>query len=630
VALTAALGALFLVPRSGGASAAPDGLAAFRSEAELRRYLEKLKLPVRKKVAYDMAPPLSVQVSPSSNEPAAVTLPGITNNQEAGVDEGGIVKNAGDMLVILRRGRLFTVSTAGGAMRPLDSIDAFPPGTDAGADWYDEVLIAGDRIAVIGFSYGRGGTVINRFRLGADGKLGFTDAYDLRSNDYYSSRNYASRLIGSKLVFYAPLSLGWDKDPLETLPAMRRWEPGGRFRTIAKAADVYLPPRWAGVTERDETALHTVTTCDVAAPVLDCSSVAVLGPWSRSFYVSPSAVYVWLSGEEWPGDDAPQRPSFLYRLPFDSARPSAIATRGAPIDQFSFREDRADGVLNVVVQSQGGGDAMWSPEFSEGRLALLRLPLDAFGGERGAARRRWYRSLPRVESGSWSLHNRFVGPWLLYGAGAFDAPPKAASLLVAAPLKGGSDVRFTLPHGVDRIEALGGDALAVGASGGGLGFTTIELGAGAARLGDRYTLERAAEGENRSHAFFFRAASADGADGLLGLPVTKAAEAEPADRFLGSAASIHFLRREDRRLAPAGALEARPSRQADDGCTASCVDWYGNARPIFLRNRTFALLGYEIVEGRLEGGRIREVARVSFAPRPRRSARLPEAAGLVP
>ena len=50
----------------------------------------------------------------------------------------------------------------------------------------------------------------------------------------------------------------------------------------------------------------------------------------------------------------------------------------------------------------------------------------------------------------------------------------------------------------------------------------------------------------------------------------------------------------------------------------SCVDWYGNARPIFLGGRVFALLGYELVEGRLSGSgpreQIEERRRVSFAP----------------
>lgn len=53
----------------------------------------------------------------------------------------------------------------------------------------------------------------------------------------------------------------------------------------------------------------------------------------------------------------------------------------------------------------------------------------------------------------------------------------------------------------------------------------------------------------------------------------------------------------------------------DDGCQASCVDWYGDARPIFLGPRIFALLGYELVEGRLEGRAIRERRRINFAPR---------------
>jgi len=44
------------------------------------------------------------------------------------------------------------------------------------------------------------------------------------------------------------------------------------------------------------------------------------------------------------------------------------------------------------------------------------------------------------------------------------------------------------------------------------------------------------------------------------------------------------------------------------------VDWYGNSRPLFLRGRVFALMGYEIVEGRLGRGGISELQRVSFAP----------------
>ena len=50
-----------------------------------------------------------------------------------------------------------------------------------------------------------------------------------------------------------------------------------------------------------------------------------------------------------------------------------------------------------------------------------------------------------------------------------------------------------------------------------------------------------------------------------------------------------------------------------DFLVASCVDWYGNARPLFVRDRIIALLGYELVEGSSKGDRIAEVHRVSFA-----------------
>ena len=69
-----------------------------------------------------------------------------------------------------------------------------------------------------------------------------------------------------------------------------------------------------------------------------------------------------------------------------------------------------------------------------------------------------------------------------------------------------------------------------------------------------------------------------------------------------------------RAFAPLGELAASDAGIVDDDCKASCVDWYGNARPIFLRGRTFALMGYEIVEGDLGPTSIREIRRINFAP----------------
>ncbi|MGZ8285329.1 MAG: beta-propeller domain-containing protein [Allosphingosinicella sp.] len=618
------------------AIAKPSGsLTAFRSDAELRAYLRRLKrrgeteaVPVYAPVPEPMpAPPAPPSAgAPSQSYVAAPVatkvdaLPqsaaGITNNQEANVDEGGIVKMRGDTLIILRRGRLFTVSLAGGAMRPVHSIDAFPPGVSGRGDWYDEMLISGDRVIVVGYSYARGGTEINRFRLDAAGRLRFEDAWHLKSNDYYSSRNYASRLIGNRLVFYTPLDLDWDDNPFDILPGVRRWQGGEgaekrKFRRIAGARQVFIAPVMRDSKDAFVNTLHSVTSCDLTAADLGCSATAVLGPNSRTFYVSAQGVYLWMS-DAWQSG----RPeSYLYRLPFGRERPSATAARGVPVDQFSFREDPAEGILNVLVRSDGGGDAMFAPEISGGGagVALLRVRFSDLGDASRQMPRARYRFLPSVPG--WSFHNRFAGDHVLYGAGTYGESSRRSNL-IAARLRDGRVTELPLPHSVDRIELLGRDAMVIGGTPRGLGFSTVELDGGAPDLGDRYVHPDSAEGESRSHAFFFSPDSdaPDGASGTVGLPVAKRADPALA-RFFGSSAAMVFLRRDDRRLSPAGELDAQTRGVTDDDCKASCVDWYGNARPIFWGGRTFALLGYELVEGALARGRIREVGRISFAPR---------------
>jgi hypothetical protein len=120
----------------------------------------------------------------------------------------------------------------------------------------------------------------------------------------------------------------------------------------------------------------------------------------------------------------------------------------------------------------------------------------------------------------------------------------------------------------------------------------------------------ASQGEMRSHGFFYRPGHHDG--GLLGLPILAVEDVDP-DKVEVSA-SMLFLANEGLRLRALGELRPLAGAGAEDGCRASCFDWYGNARPLFLGDRILALLGYELVEGTNEGGRIVERRRVSFAP----------------
>ncbi|HSD30453.1 MAG TPA: beta-propeller domain-containing protein, partial [Gemmatimonadales bacterium] len=544
-------------------------------------------------------------------EAARVTGEGITNTQHAGVDEGGIVKLHGDHLVILRRGRLFTVAIGDDRLKPIAAVDAFGPGIDPRGTWYDELLIAGDRVVVVGYSYQRGGTELGVFAIDAAGGLKHHATYQLRSHDYYSSRNYASRLIGSKLVYYTPLFLPYGlNEPLSVLPSMRRWsrsaDSGGRFERIVTPQRVYHPEGWKAA---DQVALHTVTVCDLAAADLTCEATVVIGPAGRVFYVSPEAVYVWMS--DWARFRArTTRQAILCRMPLDGSTPSALGVTGTPVDQFSFLESEDDHV-NVLVRSDAGGDFMWSPERAAGSVSLLRAPLSAFNDGNRPAPSNMYRALPSETGGT--FHNRFVGDFLLYGNGSgWGRATADGSILYVVPWRRGKVRRLLLPHGTDRIEVMGRDAVVVGADQRDLHFTGIRLD-GTPEVAQHYTLRDASQGELRSHGFFYKA---DGAhSGVLGLPVR--GPGRPGyEHLFRESASILFLDNRDGQFRSLGNLGAEPEteRPRDDNCKASCVDWYGNARPLFIQDRIFALLGYEIVEGRIDLGQIAAVRRVSFSP----------------
>ena len=604
-------------------SAARKTLTAFNNDQELaatlkrwREQAERRRAMVRRESSKALAAPMAA--ASEAKQDKAAESESVTNVQHAGVDEGGIVKVHGDFLVVLRRGRLFTVRIGNNQLQPVAALDAYGPGIDPGGAWYDEMLIEGDTVVVIGYSYQRGGSEIGLFKILSDGQLAHQSTHHLRSNDYYSSRNYASRLIGSKLIMYSPLYLNpLADDPFAQFPAGRRWQNGATaadFRRIAPATRIY---RTTEDLEVDSgLALHSVTVCELAKPQMDCQSTAVLGGYGRVFYVSPGAVYVWAT--QWRPYDQQgggRQESSVFRIPFDGAAPTALKVAGAPIDQLSFLEDTSKanrGQLNVLVQAAGAGDGMWAAEYGANDLSLLRVPLDAFSDGKDAAPSSAYQRLPTPKG--YAVQSRYVGQYLVYGAGnGWYVPTKQSESEVYAVRHAEPSGVYAVPlaHSVDRIEALGENAVVVGSNGNDLHFTSLRLAARFPMAGGSFARANAAQGETRSHGFFYRAESAQ--QGLLGLPII-GGQQSARQQLWESSASILYLRNRGLEFTQLGELQARPGSNRADGCRASCVDWYGNARPLFLRNRVFALLGYEMVEGKLENGRISESRRVSFAP----------------
>ena len=279
-------------------------LRRFTSAAEFDRYLSELRrrqplrtFDVAEEAVADVAPP-SVQFEPAAS-PAAPGNPEITNNQTVGVDEGGIVKQIGRFLVILQDGRLFSAdlgAATGDGLRLADRIDVYRSPATA-ASWYDEMLVEGNRILVTAYNYREGASEITVVRMDEAGRLAREGRFLLSSNDYYSTENYATRLVGDQLVFYAPQPLLGSGEAFRW-PRLRRAHgdgEAGEGDALIGPTDVYAPPygiEWP--------ILHTVSICPLRE-TLDCRTTAFIGPPMREFYVSPTDAFLWIGA----GNDRP-------------------------------------------------------------------------------------------------------------------------------------------------------------------------------------------------------------------------------------------------------------------------------------------------------------------------------------
>jgi len=276
---------------------------------------------------------------------------------------------------------------------------------------------------------------------------------------------------------------------------------------------------------------------------------------------------------------------------------SAIGVYGIPPDQFAFLED-ADDHLNVVVAH------------ANDVVTLLRIPLSDFS-DGGVDAPSWhYRPIAHAP-GSW-LTTRFVGPYVIVGARGWDGQERAPRTVVVTAWAGETTYALTLTHDTQRIDAIGAHAVVIGGDRSRLSMTAVRLGA-QPRVAGTLVQADALQSEDRSHAFFYRQ---DGPDaGVFGFPIVTVTTGEDGDARERSA-RILFIANRALAFSGEGTLDASSGTSVDDDrCRVSCLDWYGNARPIFIDDRIFALLGYEIVEGRLVGGHIEGVRRLDFTPR---------------
>jgi hypothetical protein len=594
----------------------------------------------------------------------------ITNNQMQGVDEGDIVKQIGRFLLILSDGRIFTIDTRPGGRPGLALASRINVYLDPGIDtWYDEMLVFGDRILVAGYSYEEEHTVLSVFRLDQAGRLSREGTFTRRTNDYYSANNYATRLVGDSLVVYSIYNIE-ESDDLHApfgLASMQRWLPGPPQRRPARAAherrDGDNPPAGpplVGATElyrpvRLETrpSIHAFSVCPLGPlaerQALECRTTGFVGPEAAEWYVTAEEALLWAVDVDLDRDAqcAGARasheevlPAVLFRVPHDGGAPGVAGARGVPFDQFSLQAN--DGTLRALVDripercNRPYRDPV-EPWYFEAPLASLSATYRELG-------QRHYAEVPNP--GMRNIANRFTERYLVYGGLSSyrggppefdaddyddDAEARAARQRIFArppayAVRAGHPEavhRLDIGHNVIRAERYGeNDIVLTGYRGRrGLSISLIDLD-GSPRIASTVELNGRFESEGRSHAF--NSTIGEGGRGVMGLPTTS--HDEGRRRWRSRASDISYLAVDGDRLRSLGeivsTLQYDRGRRYDDEddrdglpgyeCEVSCIDWYGNSRPIFTDGRIFALMGGELVEARRGPDRMVEIHRLDY------------------
>ncbi len=529
----------------------------------------------------------------------------ITNNQEAGIDEGGIVKKSGDHLIVLRSGTLYSIALregGGDGLRVVDRLLAAEDDSGHGV-WYDEILALDGRIILLGYG---GGSQLIGFDLDPAGRLHRRWHYTLSSNDYYSGDNYGMRLHGEHLVF----KLSIEVDTIERL-RWPTWRHGDALdaapHALVDAHQILLP----GLVS-DYPRLHLLLSCPLSAldaGHVDCQARGALGDGHAELYVAGSAAYLALSA--W--DDAlyldPQfnawgfsptmdweqlqahRQTWLVRVPLDRADPPRFARiRGELRNQFWLKE--VDGELHALSST---GYAPGSD------LLLHRLRPRDFVPEGEAI------LTPRRR-----LDGPASGPVRLTDQAAYIARSPAQEsearrgVLTIVPLRGEGSTELALEFEPRRLEPALGQVVVVGESDSeGLGFALLPDHA-APTLLDRTEIGGLRESEHRSHAF--NAGRPTPGSRVFGLPVVRS-DADP-DAEYDAVSDLLLMDMSANRLRQLGLVDMASSARPEPDCELSCVDWYGNARVFFIGERIFALSADQLVELRLRGNALQEVARI--------------------
>lgn len=613
-------------------------LTNFASEKEFNNYLKyahKLNQYRNKRYeeAYKNEDNQKVVITGSriSNTPAS-----ITNNQVAGVDEGDIIKLAGDYLIVLRRGKLFSILLKNGnhnTIKPTDKIAVTPPGWNYDS-WYDEMLVLDNIIIVLGYSYDLGASELLRYEINDRGKLTYKDGFLISSGDYFSLDNYASRLYKGKYITYIPNTL-YDED---TYYLTKRKPSFPRIAKITSSNKESL--RWRELIDHQDIrkplqnvvspTLHTLLTCDPLSNNFSCNAKGIISSANSYYYVSKDNFYLWTQAfskellYNHNFDDeldfsfqlednkniSKHLDAIVFKFSLENDDISAARVSGQPIDQFSFHE-RNDNLHMMLIDGRSAS--------GKESASLYTIPIEYFDSRASYLAQSIELGLVNDE-----VNNRFTDNHLIIGTGSTFKYSKNKSYELKPTfdvsiydLDNQSYLKLNTSHSADRLEPVGKDVFISGLTQNGNLAVTIVDPINMTKLASK-EFPTILEQETRSHAF--NSYVTEDETIVMGLTTVNKIDANknygPFRYYWddNQSSDIFYIGMDSNNsLYEAGKLVSRFKFTGnEDNCIVSCYDWYGNTRPFFIENRIFGLSGDELIEAKYSNGNIESLQQVNI------------------
>lgn len=551
----------------------------------------------------------------------------ITNVQTAGIDEGGIVKRVGDVLIVLSGSVLHTVllrEQGADSLRLVQSLDL--KGTEDKSDtWFDEIIAFSGGVLLLSYNYDQNLTEIWSIAMTVKGELTESGRVQIRADDYFSGSNYGLRLVDDRVLFPVSVSLGRSRSAI--WPMWRSRDEAGRdeWQPLLEPEDILLP-----LTPVHHPTVYGLLQCDLDALLsqqMDCRSTALVAEFWSELYVGPNAAYValdawhdeaylqddfspwgfWLSGHD--TDRTHLRRTLIYRFPLnDGESPGVVSINGLMGNQFSMVE--ANGYLTAVTE-------IVDPN-QQRLLETHRVAESDFSDQLPGQ----VDTFARIPVSNSHRTIRVAEQFVLVGEhGAVlreDEEFGRDTEFIIQPIGRADPVRVLLPQSIDRLELVGSKVFLSGQD---------SLGHWALRLidpksphqnGFPATVPNYISGEDRSHAFNWQRLSSE--DIILGLPGIIRDENEPVtlpSHWIEETSDLLFFTARGLDLSEAGVLDMQADNAPGDYCDEDygCYDWYGNARAIFIDDRIFALSGNRLDEGHLIAGRVQPIRSIFLVHR---------------